>query len=115
MPCIPPRFTKSRQFAGILFFCRKKNGILQLCDSTEKCAVFDVMQAILDGKSLHDQLQDGRCIRLLNVLDDVTRKGLSALRLIFPCRRSGESAPWRTSLNGGVVPGRFVVITALNM
>ena len=25
---------------------------------------------------MHDQLQDGRCIRLLNVLDDFTREGL---------------------------------------
>lgn len=45
-------------------------------DKPEQLAVPETVNQVWSMDFMHDQLQDGRCIRLLNVLDDFTREGL---------------------------------------
>lgn len=42
----------------------------------EPLAVPDVINAVWSMDFMHDQLSDGRCIRLFNVIDDFNREGL---------------------------------------
>ena len=45
-------------------------------DTPEQLAVPETVKQVWSMDFMHDQLQDGRCIRLLNVLDDFTRERL---------------------------------------
>lgn len=45
-------------------------------DKPEQLTVPAAMNQIWSMDFMHDQLQDGRCVRLLNVLDDFNREGL---------------------------------------
>lgn len=45
-------------------------------EKPEVLAVPDVMNQVWSMDFMHDQLQNGRCIRLLNVIDDFNREGL---------------------------------------
>jgi putative transposase len=46
-------------------------------DKPEQLTVPDAANEVWSMDFMHDQLQDGRCIRLLNVIDDFNREGLS--------------------------------------
>ena len=45
-------------------------------DKPEPLAVPEAMNQVWSMDFMHDQLQNGRCIRLLNVIDDFNREGL---------------------------------------
>jgi putative transposase len=45
-------------------------------EKPEPLAVPDAMNQVWSMDFMHDQLQNGRCIRLLNVIDDFNREGL---------------------------------------
>ena len=45
-------------------------------EKPETLAAPDVMNQVWSMDFMHDQLQNGRCIRLLNVIDDFNREGL---------------------------------------
>lgn len=45
-------------------------------DKPEQLAVPETVNQVWSMDFMHDQLQDGRCIRLLNVMDDFNREGL---------------------------------------
>lgn len=45
-------------------------------DKPEQLSVPTVMNEIWSMDFMHDQLQNGRCVRLLNVIDDFNREGL---------------------------------------
>jgi putative transposase len=45
-------------------------------DKPEQLSVASTMNQVWSMDFMHDQLQDGRCIRLLNVIDDFNREGL---------------------------------------
>ena len=45
-------------------------------EKPEALAVPDTMNQVWSMDFMHDQLQNGRCIRLLNVIDDFNREGL---------------------------------------
>ena len=45
-------------------------------DKSEQLSVPVSINRVWSMDFMHDQLQDGRCIRLLNVIDDCTREGL---------------------------------------
>ncbi len=45
-------------------------------DKPEVLSVPDAMNQVWSMDFMHDQLQNGRCIRLLNVIDDFNREGL---------------------------------------
>lgn len=45
-------------------------------DKPEQLAVPEIVNQVWSMDFMHDQLQDGRCIRLLNVMDDFNREGL---------------------------------------
>ena len=45
-------------------------------DKPEQLSVPTSINQVWSMDFMHDQLQDGRCIRLLNVIDDCTREGL---------------------------------------
>lgn len=55
---------------------RIKPGKRRKRDKPEQLAVPETVNQVWSMDFMHDQLQDGRCIRLLNVLDDFTREGL---------------------------------------
>ncbi|KTC72556.1 ISxcC1 transposase [Legionella birminghamensis] len=63
---------------------------------------------------MHDQLEDGRSYRLLNVIDDFNREGLAIeVDLSLPAERVVRRLI--KSSSGGVNPGKYVVIMALNI
>jgi len=45
-------------------------------DTAEQLSVPSGINQVWSMDFMHDQLQDGRCVRLLNVIDDCTREGL---------------------------------------
>jgi hypothetical protein len=60
---------------------------------------------------VHDQVSNGRSIRLFDVTDDVNREGLD-IEVDFLCRASESSDRWSASWNGAAGWIGFGAITA---
>jgi len=69
---------------------RGKPEPLTVPESSNECWSMDFM---------HNQLSDGRSVRLLNVINDFNREAL-AIDVDFPCRQVVSSEPLSNSLNG---------------
>ena len=83
----------------------------------KKPAPLAVPEMINDSWSMdfmHDQLNDGRSYRLLNVIDDFNREGLGIEDKNSRFRQSVLSDHWSRSLSGGANRALFAVTTALN-
>ena len=53
---------------------------------------------------MHDQLSDGRCYQLLNVIDDYRSEGLAIERPASRYRPNGLFGSWSSCWNGGKKP-----------
>ena len=61
-------------------------------EKPEPLAVPETVNQIWSMDFMHDQLQNGRCIRLLNVIDDYNREGLGVeIDFSLPAERVGRT------------------------
>ncbi len=80
-------------------------------EKPEILAVPDAMNQIWSMDFMHDQLQNGRCIRLLNVIDDFNREGLG-IEIDFSLPAERVERTLEQIIEGGVAPKRSVATTA---
>jgi hypothetical protein len=71
------------------------------------------VNAVWSMDFMHDQLKDGRSIRLLNVIDDFNREALAS-RSTSPYPQRVSYVLWSRSSAGGGSQRRYGAITALS-
>jgi len=83
-------------------------------DKPDALAVPESMNPCWSMNFMHDQLEDGRSFRLLNIIDDFNREGL-AIEVDFSLPQNVLFARSIKLLNSVVSPGKFAVTMGLNI